>query len=400
MSTLKIANGAKFSLFKTSSFLINYKLLLEKGGMECELTPYQRYAKIKIVFTDTGTLQTSTVFPEYNERKITIPFGSSQNNIIAEFFFYDGFFESLYDYTQDDMQLLTFKEDTGLKVIAILEYPDNEYITRVDFNVPLPHVTSVPATLPRNITNLSNAFYGFAELEDINISNWDVSNVTNMSNMFSGCTYFNHSLNDWDVSNVIDMSNMFLDCSFFNKPLNKWNVSNVKDTSGMFKNCTFFNSSLANWQLTSLVNATFMFGYCKNFNQNLNTWKVSPKLKVMTSMFDTCTIFNSPLSTWDTSGVTSMNRTFSECANFNQPLNSWKVSSVTNLNSMFSNCKVFNQPLPSWQTQKVKDMNFMFSYAINCVQDYSMWSTASLTGILTHFAQNVDTITPPIQFYP
>ena len=35
-------------------------------------------------------------------------------------------------------------------------------------------------------------------------------------------------IGDWDVSNVTDMENMFAHASSFNQPLNKWNVSNVE----------------------------------------------------------------------------------------------------------------------------------------------------------------------------
>ena len=37
------------------------------------------------------------------------------------------------------------------------------------------------------------------------ISNWDVSNVTNMEGMFYYCKEFNQPLNNWDVSNVTNM---------------------------------------------------------------------------------------------------------------------------------------------------------------------------------------------------
>ena len=42
------------------------------------------------------------------------------------------------------------------------------------------------------------------------ISNWDVSNVTNMRFMFYECKSFNKDISNWDASNVIDMSGMFL----------------------------------------------------------------------------------------------------------------------------------------------------------------------------------------------
>ena len=34
-------------------------------------------------------------------------------------------------------------------------------------------------------------------------------------------------INNWDVSNVTDMSEMFQNATSFNQPLNNWNVSNV-----------------------------------------------------------------------------------------------------------------------------------------------------------------------------
>ncbi len=41
------------------------------------------------------------------------------------------------------------------------------------------------------------------------ISDWDVSDVTDMSGMFSDADSFNGDISDWDVSNVTDMSHMF-----------------------------------------------------------------------------------------------------------------------------------------------------------------------------------------------
>ena len=37
------------------------------------------------------------------------------------------------------------------------------------------------------------------------ISNWDVSKVTNMDSMFAGATSFNQPLKNWNVSNVTNM---------------------------------------------------------------------------------------------------------------------------------------------------------------------------------------------------
>ena len=48
-------------------------------------------------------------------------------------------------------------------------------------------------------------------------------------------------IGDWDVSNVTDMENMFVNAYSFNQPLNNWNVSNVFDMSFMFAGAEPFN---------------------------------------------------------------------------------------------------------------------------------------------------------------
>ena len=61
------------------------------------------------------------------------------------------------------------------------------------------------------------------------ISLWDTSLITDMSQLFQGRYYFNDDISKWDVSNVTDMFNMFFSCNNFNQPLNNWNVSKVKN---------------------------------------------------------------------------------------------------------------------------------------------------------------------------
>ena len=57
---------------------------------------------------------------------------------------------------------------------------------------------------------MSSIFAGlFALSFNQDISSWDVSNVTNMKEMFSGAASFNQDIGSWDVSAVTDMDGMF-----------------------------------------------------------------------------------------------------------------------------------------------------------------------------------------------
>ena len=62
-----------------------------------------------------------------------------------------------------------------------------------------------------NVTNMSKMFRNSEFNGDI--SNWDVSNVTNMDFMFYQNDVFNQDLSDWDVSNVIKKEHIFKDCN-------------------------------------------------------------------------------------------------------------------------------------------------------------------------------------------
>ena len=89
-----------------------------------------------------------------------------------------------------------------------------------------------------NITNMCGMFYKCEELKSVgDISGWYVSSVTNMRAMFKGCKYLNQDISSWDVSNVIDMKHMFFGCKYFNQDISNWDVSSVRNNDDIFKDC-------------------------------------------------------------------------------------------------------------------------------------------------------------------
>ena len=89
-----------------------------------------------------------------------------------------------------------------------------------------------------NVTKMMSMFYKCEELKSVgDISEWDVSNVTDMAYMFTRCENLNQDISKWDVSKVTDMSYMFFDCKKFNQDISNWDVSNVTVTYGIFYHC-------------------------------------------------------------------------------------------------------------------------------------------------------------------
>jgi hypothetical protein len=244
----------------------------------------------------------------------------------------------------------------------------------------------LPPDLPRNIndwditrvTDMSELFMNYSNFNEP-LNKWTITGVDSMSQMFYGCTSFNQPL-DWNVSNVDDMGGMFYGCTKFNQKLN-WNVSKVSNMSGMFKGCTDFNQPL-NFTITRVDFMSQMFYGCTNFNQPLD-WNVS-NVNEMNEMFYGCTNFNQPLD-WNVSNVGDMEKMFYGCAKFNQPLD-WDVSNVGDMKEMFKGCTDFNQPL-NWNVSNVTNMSGMFENCTNFNQNLNEWvldSIEDFSGIFTN----------------
>ena len=104
------------------------------------------------------------------------------------------------------------------------------------------------------------------------ISDWNVSQIDDMSFLFHGKTEFNDNINNWNVSNVTNMRAMFFDNINFNQPLDTWDVSSVTDMASMFKHASKFNQPLDDWKVGKVIDITYMFYNAYSFNQPLEKW--------------------------------------------------------------------------------------------------------------------------------
>jgi len=114
----------------------------------------------------------------------------------------------------------------------------------------------------------------------------NLSNVTDMSEMFAGSSQFvydydyqtrinsfNQDINNWDVSNVTNMSKLFY-LSDFNQSLDNWDVINVTDMSKMFAG---FHEYVEDMEYTQEIDSPppTLIDIPSKFNQDISSWDVS-----------------------------------------------------------------------------------------------------------------------------
>jgi surface protein len=137
-----------------------------------------------------------------------------------------------------------------------------------------------------NVTTFESMFEGtsaFSNSGNSSIGNWNTTNATNMRYMFNG-TAINQNLSTktinaglpneyiaWNVTNVTQMDNMFRDANAFNQDIGNWNISNVTNFANFMLGKTSANYSAANldsiyngWSSRSVKpNLTITFGSIK-----------------------------------------------------------------------------------------------------------------------------------------
>ena len=187
------------------------------------------------------------------------------------------------------------------------------------------------------------------DLRDISMSDWDVSQVTNMDNLFKEIEdYEIEPLGKWDVSNVESMEGMFdnyLGAFIDVEDLSKWDVSNVKNMKNMFRKCDFNykKSQTFKWDVSNVENMEGMFYDCRSFNGDLSNWNVS-SVENMKEMFYGCESFNKDLSKWNVSGVENMEGMFLGCYKLKKTPK-WTVSKTANIEDMFFSTPLKNSVL-------------------------------------------------------
>ncbi|MDG1684595.1 MAG: BspA family leucine-rich repeat surface protein [Flavobacteriaceae bacterium] len=132
---------------------------------------------------------------------------------------------------------------------------------------------------------------------------WNVSAITDMSELFKNNDTFNEQISNWDTSNVTNMQGMFYGAESFNMNIGNWNTSKVTDMSQMFSNATSFNQDIGNWNTSNVTDMSYMFSNATSFNQDIGGWDTS-NVTNMTSMFDRSQ-FNQDISYWCVTNITS-----------------------------------------------------------------------------------------------
>ena len=250
-------------------------------------------------------------------------------------------------YLNVDSSLMFYPGDDGQKIKNILEIDPSNFDTS-------------------NVTNMHAMFYGMSNLTNLNLSNFDTSKVTDMAGMFANMpNLVTLNLSSFDTSKVIVMNSMFYNMSKLTAlDLSNFNTPQVTDMNHMFYNTSNLTAlNLSSFDTSKVKNMTHMFHEMSKLTTlNLSNFDTS-KVTSMTEMFSGASALVSlDLSNFNTSNVTDMTSMFAKTANLkNLNLVSFNTEKVRNMSGMFyGSDSLTSLDLSSFNTKNVTNMSYMF----------------------------------------
>lgn len=195
-----------------------------------------------------------------------------------------------------------------------------------------------------NVTSMESLFQYCSGLASVTLPKVTSKKIQNMQYMFNGCSALTSvDLSGWNVENVRMMTNLFKGC-FNLKEINLsgWVPKSLVEIYGMFSNCTSLeNINLSGWNLENMTEIQYMFSGCTSLKTvDLSNWK-TPKLSVLGRLINGCgSLTYANLSGWDVSSLYQIDvYPFSGCVNLvTLDLSGWNLDNTIVDRRLFENC--------------------------------------------------------------
>lgn len=195
-----------------------------------------------------------------------------------------------------------------------------------------------------NVTSMESLFQYCSGLASVTLPKVTSKKIQNMQYMFNGCSALTSvDLSGWNVENVRMMTNLFKGC-FNLKEINLsgWVPKSLEEIYGMFSNCTSLESiNLSGWNLENMKQIQYMFTGCTSLKTvDLSNWK-TPKLSVLGRLITGCvSLTYANLSGWDVSSLYQIDvYPFSGCVNLvTLDLSGWNLDNTIVDRRLFENC--------------------------------------------------------------
>lgn len=123
---------------------------------------------------------------------------------------------------------------------------------------------------------------------DLDLSDINVSKVTNFNSLFLFCGATTINVSGWNISNATDLSEMFASNKSLQEiiGLETWDISNAENIMGMFHTCTDLRKiNISTWNTEKCENMSWVFTDCRDL-ETLGAKEITLNCKSATTVFE------------------------------------------------------------------------------------------------------------------
>ena len=221
------------------------------------------------------------------------------------------------------------------------------------------------------LTSCRQMFEYLINLIEIDLTEFDSSEVKRMDYIFNGCKNLKKIImnNNFKTTNVINMASFFAYCeSLTSLDLSNFSTSLTINMAFMFENCVSIKRlNLSNFNTSLVQNMAGMFQNCKSLQSlNLSNFDTS-NLMMMSYFFLNCVSLTSiDISNFNTINTNFMSSMFFNCSSLTSlDLSNFNTQNVFLFELMFYGCKQLKElNLSNFDTTAAENMEYMFSECI------------------------------------
>ena len=357
---------------------------------------YTQEYEVKITFIDTGKPQ------NYNKNKsFKGKLGLSESSAKIIYCTYDGELTQGAEYVNGQYTYRYMQEGKSSNSgLAWQNITSDGWGVQLTDKTSTGAVTSKPCTYinDKPVVSMARMFYD-SQATEIDLSNFDTSNVINMEGLFLASKVSSLDLSSFNTSNVTNMAQMFQELSINSLELSTFDTSKVTNMLQMFCSIKVTTLDLSSFDTSNVTNMANMFFESKATTINLSSFDTSNVID-MSGMFYGSQATTLDLSSFDTSNVTNMNSMFARSSATSLNLEKFNTSKVTDMRWMFQESIATNINLSGFDTSNVINMSKMFYGSQATTLDLSSFDTSNVTdmGGMFGWNENLKTIYISIKF--
>lgn len=285
------------------------------------------------------------------------------------------------------------------------------------------------------VTNMTSMFFNNRNYDKAGPVNWNVANVTSMTQAFWGASKFSADLSNWCVPQFVTMPAEFNVSSPLIQPIWGYCGKPKEDPNATAMIISFVDRAEVKLVATKpskifwgdgSVTPVPQSGTLATFSKTYSTpGEYEARMEGTFSSMRVDNLYVKEVKAFDNVGLTSLANAFQNAKNLThvpalpstvtnltfafaatsgsgngpnpQGLENWNTDNVTNMRSMFQYNSNFNNPaVANWNVAKVTDMVQTFFLASSFRQDLSGWCVPQFTTMPTQFTTTPQDFAQPV----